>query len=233
VFELIKNPNGAWTETVLHSFEGGKDGDSPSARLTLDEAGNVYGTTAGNAPNDPGTVFKLVHAKTGKWNETVLYRFAGAPDGNSPEADVILDRTGSIYGTTRYGGNGTCSAYGYSGCGTVFKLQLSGTTWSESVLHSFSVGKNGEDPAAGLVFNAKGDLYGTTAEGGNGCGTVFKLTPASGGKWNEGSLHRFECSLLDGGFPLGDLILDGAGNIYSTTQEGGAYTYGTAFEVTP
>jgi uncharacterized repeat protein (TIGR03803 family) len=232
-FELSKNSGGTWAETVLHSFKGGTDGDTPSARLTLDGTGNLYGTTAGNAASDPGTVFKLVRTKAGKWNEAVLYRFAGAPDGNSPEADVVLDGTTSIYGTTRYGGTGNCSAYGYSGCGTVFELQLSGTTWSESVLHSFGAAKGGEDPAAGLVLNAKRDLYGTTAEGGNGCGTVFKLTPAAGGKWNEGLLHSFECSLSDGGFPLGDLILDGTGNIYGTTQEGGAYTYGTAFEVMP
>jgi uncharacterized repeat protein (TIGR03803 family) len=232
-FQLTKNPAGDWTETVLHSFQGEKDGDSPSARLTLDGAGNVYGTTAGNGPNDPGTVFRLVHAKTDKWNETVLYRFTGAADGNSPEADVVLDKEGSVYGTTRYGGSGKCSAYGYSGCGTVFKLQHSKTAWTETVLHSFSGGKNGEDPAAGLVFNAKGDLYGTTAEGGNGCGTVFKLTPASGGKWNDEMLHRFECSIADGSFPLGDLILDGAGNIYSADQYGGAYDWGTVFEVTP
>jgi uncharacterized repeat protein (TIGR03803 family) len=194
VFELIKNPNGDWTETVLYSFKHGKDGDTPSARLTLDGTGQLYGTTAGNASNDPGTVFKLVQTKTGNWAETVLYRFAGAPDGNSPEADVVLDSAGSIYGTTRYGGTGNCSAYGYSGCGTVFKLQLSGTTWSESVLHSFTVGKNGEDPATGLVFNAKGDLYGTTVEDEDNCGTVFQLTPTSGGKWNLESLHQFECS---------------------------------------
>ncbi|MGB6024240.1 MAG: choice-of-anchor tandem repeat GloVer-containing protein, partial [Candidatus Sulfotelmatobacter sp.] len=77
-----------------------------------------------------------------------------------------------------------------------------------------------------------GSLYGTTAEGGNGCGTVFQLTPR-GRHFIENLLHPFECSLLDGGYPLGDLLLDGAGNIYSTTQEGGAYTYGTVFEVTP
>jgi uncharacterized repeat protein (TIGR03803 family) len=233
VFELSKSTTGDWTETVLHSFQGGKDGDSPSARVTLDGAGNVFGTTAGSAPDDPGTVFKLAHEKTGKWNETVLYRFAGAADGNSPEADVVLDKEGSVYGTTRYGGTGKCSAYGYKGCGTVFKVQHSEATWTESVLHSFGVGESGEDPAAGLVFNATGDLYGTTAEGGNGCGTVFQLTPTSGGKWSEKVLHRFACSTSDGAFPLGDLILDSAGNIYSTDQYGGTYDSGTVFEVTP
>ncbi|MFZ0275836.1 MAG: choice-of-anchor tandem repeat GloVer-containing protein [Candidatus Sulfotelmatobacter sp.] len=233
VFELSKNPNGSWTETVLHNFQGHRtDGDSPFARLTLDDDGNVYGTTAGNSPNDRGTVFELARAEDGGWNETVLHHFAGATDGNSPESDVVLDSDGSIYGTTRYGGAGECSAYGYSGCGTVFKLQLSGTTWTESALYSFPGGTDGEDPAGGLVFGPGGSLYGTTAEGGNGCGTVFQLTPR-GRHFIENLLHPFECSLLDGGYPLGDLLLDGAGNIYSTTQEGGAYTYGTVFEVTP
>jgi uncharacterized repeat protein (TIGR03803 family) len=232
VFKLSRNSSGGWNESILHSFQGGSDGDNPSARLTLDAAGNVYGTTAGTAPNDPGTVFKLVQTSSG-WEERVLYRFKGRADGNSPEADVTFDKAGSIYGTTRYGGTGKCSAYGYSGCGTVYKLEHSETGWAETVLHSFTGGNDGEDPATGVIFNAKGDLYGTTVAGPNDCGAVFRLTPASTGKWNLVDLHQFQCSLSDGGSPLGDLILDSSGNIYGTTQEGGAYTYGTAFEVTP
>jgi uncharacterized repeat protein (TIGR03803 family) len=238
VFQLAKNPSGEWTETVLHSFRGGKDGDGPAARLTLDGTGVIYGTTAGSAPDDPGTVFKLVNTKTG-WKETVLYRFAGKADGNSPEADVVLDENGAVYGTTRYGGTGKCSEYGYHGCGVVFKLEHSKTGWTESVIHSFNGGSSdGSNPAAGLVIDAKGNLYGTTAEGGltgfcgdNGCGTVFRLTPAAGGKWNKTLLHRFDDSIGDGAYPLGDVILDGAGNIYSTTQYGGSQSEGAAFEV--
>jgi uncharacterized repeat protein (TIGR03803 family) len=240
VFELIKSPNGTWAETVLHSFKGGSDGDTPSARVTLGSSGEVYGTTAGNGPTDPGTVFRLVSSKTG-WKETVLYHFKGTTDGNSPEADVVLDQSGSVYGTTRYGGGGKCSAYGYSGCGTVFELTPSKTGWTESVLHSFKGGTgDGEDPAAGIVFSSTGDIYGTTAEGGdtadcgnNGCGTVFKLSPTSSGKWTKALLHKFSDADGDGAYPLGDLILDSAGNIYSTTQYGGTHDEGNVFEIEP
>ena len=240
VFKLTKNSTGTWTETVLHSFQGGSDGDTPSARVTLDSLGNVYGTTAGSMSSDPGTVFKLVRTKTGKWNETVLYRFKGTTDGNSPEAGVVLGHSGAVYGTTRYGGSGTCSAFGYSGCGTVFELQDLNGTWNETVLYSFNGGTDGADPAAGVIFGANGDLYGTTAEGGaistcgnNGCGTLFKLAPSTGGSWKETQLIRFNESAGDGAYPLGDLILDKVGNIYSTTQYGGTYNSGAVFEANP
>jgi uncharacterized repeat protein (TIGR03803 family) len=239
VFELTKNSHGSWAETVLHSFEGGSDGDTPAARVTLGSTGRVYGTTAGSGPTDPGTVFMLVNSGTG-WKETVLYNFKGKTDGNSPEADVVLGRSGSVFGTTRYGGSGTCSAYGYNGCGTVFVLTQSKTGWTERVLHSFKGGtSDGADPAAGVVFSSTGAIYGTTAEGGatgncgdNGCGTVFSLSLTSGGKLTETLLHEFNDAEGDGAYPLGDLILDSAGNIYSTTQYGGAHNQGIVFELT-
>jgi uncharacterized repeat protein (TIGR03803 family) len=237
VFQLSSSPTG-WTETVLHSFNGRTDGNTPSGKLIFDTRGNLYGTTAGAAPTDPGTVFQLTKTQSG-WKEKVLYRFAGQDDGNSPEADLVLGKNGSLYGTTRYGGNGTCSVYGYTGCGTVFEVKHSQGTWTERVLHSFRGGSEGAYPAAGLIFNNNGNLYGTTAEGGvtqncgnAGCGTVFKLTPNSA-RWNETFLHKFGDTTGDGAFPLGDLIFDSLGNLYSTTQYGGAYNEGSVFEIAP
>jgi uncharacterized repeat protein (TIGR03803 family) len=239
VFELIPAKDGGWTETVLHSFSG-KDGDTPSAGVILDASGSVYGTTAGATPTDPGTVFRLTHTANG-WKEKVLYRFTGKSDGNSPEAPLIFDKAGNLYGTTRYGGTGKCSAYGYDGCGTVFELSRSNGRITEMVLHSFRGGSNdGADPAAGLIFDKRGRLDGTTAEGGatgacakNGCGTVFRLAPRSGGGWKVAIFHRFDPSTGDGAYPLAGLILDKSGNLYGTTQYGGWDNEGSVFEITP
>jgi uncharacterized repeat protein (TIGR03803 family) len=153
-------------ETVLYSFEGEADGNSPSAGLVLDAQGNMYGTTN-------GTVFKL--DTTGE--ETVLYRFTGTGgDGALPLAGLVRDMQGDLYGTTYFGGDPACEG----GCGTVFKLD---TTGKETVLHSFT-GTGGDGcytsaTSAGLVRDMQGNLYGTTTEcGAYGMGTVFRLTPA-------------------------------------------------------
>jgi uncharacterized repeat protein (TIGR03803 family) len=239
IFELSPS-KGGWTETVLHSFRGGMDGNTPSGKLIFDTRGNLYGTTAGTAPDDPGTVFQVAKTDSG-WKERVLYRFTGKDDGNSPQAGLILGKTGSLFGTTLYGGKGTCSTFGYTGCGTVFELRRSQGSWTERVLHSFRGGSSdGAYPAAGLIFDKNGNLYGTTAQGGltgscgnGGCGTVFKLTPFSG-RWRASLLHQFaDYSNGDAAYPLGDLIFDNLGNLYSTTQYGGVYNEGSVFEIAP
>jgi uncharacterized repeat protein (TIGR03803 family) len=150
------------SETVLHSFSGA-DGARPEAGLVRDAAGNLYGTTAGGGASDLGTVFKL--DTTG--SETVLHSFSGA-DGDSPVAGLVRDAAGNLYGTTAGGGA--------SGLGTVFKLDTSG---KGRLLHSFTGGAtDGAFPAAGLVPDAAGNLYGTTTQDGAfGQGTVFKLRP--------------------------------------------------------
>ena len=164
-------------ETVLHTFTGKADGEGPFAGVIRDTAGNLYGTTAYggdlkcNPPTGCGVVFKL--DTTGK--ETVLHTFAGKADGGSPIAGVIRDTAGNLYGTTQDGGDLKCSPP--SGCGVVFKLD---TTGKEMVLHTFTGGKDGSFPDAGVIRDAAGNLYGTAAEGGDpscGCGVVFKLTP--------------------------------------------------------
>jgi len=179
VFEL-KHSGNAWSESILYSFTGGSDGGRPFAGLTIRD-GNLYGTTISGGSGGGGVVFELQPSSTG-WTETVLYAFKGHPDGANPEAGVIFDQSGNLYGTTSFGGWRYCQI----GCGTVFKLTpKSGGGWQETVLYRFNgrgVG-DGENSDAGLLQDAKGHLYGTTSVGGGakscpfGCGVVFELSP--------------------------------------------------------
>jgi len=161
---------------------------------------------------------------------TVLHSFAGPPtDGAFSAAGLVMDAAGNLYGTTAFGGSGTCIALGMRGCGTVFKLDPSG---NETVLHQFS-GGDGAIPAAGLLMDAAGNLYGTTVEGGGagfcgnfGCGTVFKLDPSG----HETVLHGFTGG-SDGGNPTGGLIMDSTGNLYGTAGFGGTFGAGVVFRV--
>jgi uncharacterized repeat protein (TIGR03803 family) len=208
-------------ETVLYSFTGKPDGESPEAGLVRDGQGNLYGTTNRGGMGNHGIAFKL----TPDGHETVLHRFGGGTDGVHPEAGLIRDADGNLYGTTQGGG-----AYGY---GTVFELDPSG---HETILHSFA-GTDGENVVSGLLRDADGNLYGTTLQGGNssGGGTLFKLDPSG----NETVLYNF-CTLhlcTDGAFPRGNLIQDAKGNFYATTQSGGnqvlacEYGCGVAYEL--
>jgi uncharacterized repeat protein (TIGR03803 family) len=155
--------------------------------------------------------------------EKILYSFAGGVDGASPEAGVILDAAGNLYGTTWGGGS--------AGFGTVFKLSRNPDgTWTESILHSFQ-GADGDAPRAELVFDNVGNLYGTTFSGGTVGGVVFKLSPNADGTWTETIIHNFNG--VDGAIPTGALIMDGAGNFYGTTAQGGTLGGGTVFQLTP
>jgi uncharacterized repeat protein (TIGR03803 family) len=213
VFKLAPNSNGGWTESVLYSFTASADGGSPYADLIVDGAGNLYGTTSGGG-SGYGTVFKLTPNSNGKWTESVLYSFSGGVDGNLPSAGLIFDTAGNLYGTTLLGGSAQCRY----GCGVVFKLTPnSNGKWTESVLFS---GADGNRPSGGVIFDAVGNLYGASSYGGaSGDGTVFKLTPKSGGGWTESVLHSFTGG-ADGSLPTASLILD-AGNLYGTTFYGG------------
>jgi uncharacterized repeat protein (TIGR03803 family) len=208
------------TETVLHSFTGGADGIEPKAGLVQDAAGNLYGTTFNGGAHGYGTVFKLDPTGT----ETVLYSFTGGVDGASPLAGLVMDAAGDLYGTTQLGGDLTCPRLGGPGCGTLFKVD---TTGAETVLHSFTGGADGLEPTAELVQDAAGNLYGTTSNGGaHSYGTVFKLNPTG----TETVLYSFTGG-ADGASPLAGLVMDAAGNLYGTTQLGGAFSAGTVFEV--
>lgn len=229
VFELIPTKSGPWKETILYSFENNEiDGTYPYGALIFDSAGNLYGTTAGGGLYFQGTVYELKSSQNGEWAETILHNFDfNGTDGLAPYAGVIFDGSDNLYGTT-YGG-------GTFGDGTVFELtpQRSGE-WDETILYNFN-GQSaaGEAPYGTLIWDADGNLYGTTVLGGiYDAGTVFELTPQTGGNWTENALHAFEPSDWDGGNPFGGLIFDGSGNLYGTTNQGGEFNYGTVFELT-
>jgi uncharacterized repeat protein (TIGR03803 family) len=238
VFKLTPPAEGqtAWTETVLYSFKGGNDGANPSASLIADESGALYGTTELGGSGTScfgsgcGTVFKLTPPADGQtvWTETVLYRFNGGSDGNFPEASLIADERGALYGTTSSGGGSNCPG---SVCGTVFKLTPPAdgqTVWAETVLYSFKGGSDGANPTASLVADDSGTLYGTTFFGGSsncsgfGCGTVFKVSPPTEAEasWTETVLYGFKGG-NDGAGPSASLIADDRGGLYGTTLGGG------------
>jgi uncharacterized repeat protein (TIGR03803 family) len=210
-------------ETTLYSFSGSPDGYVPLAGLIKDSDGNLYGTTAYGGLYGFGTVFEV--SKTGV--ETVLYSFSGYPaDGVYPQAGLVRDAAGNLFGTTQYGGPGSCQINGFTeGCGTVFMLSNTGV---ETVLHGFVSGTtDGQLPIARLLLDAAGNLYGTTCHGGTqGNGTVFKVTPGG----TETVMYSF-AGTPDGSCPLAGLILH-AGIFYGTTYQGGASNYGTVFKLT-
>jgi len=227
VFEITPNESGGWTEKVLHSFGGGRDGVNPSSGLMFDGAGNLYGTTQYGGTYRMGIVFEMTPNDNGSWSEKRLHDFGPAGLGPQPFAGLIFDAAGNLYGVTSSGG-------GYD-CGTVFGMTPNGSGgWTEKILHNFHLyPMDGCVLYGGLVFDAAGNLYGTAYRGGyNYRGTVFELTPRDGGGWTERNVHYFGYG-MDGVGPYGNVIFDAAGNLYGTTAEGGAYNRGTVFEITP
>jgi uncharacterized repeat protein (TIGR03803 family) len=235
-FRLTKNAMGTWNETIVHNFGNGLDGASPSAGMTFDKSGNLYGTTSfggaagSNCFGGCGTVFKLTPTGDGQWTEAVLYNFCSQPscsDGNSPSAGVVFDNAGNLYGTTEYGGTLEVD-------GVVFELSPSGTGWTQQVLHTFAGGFDGDTPHGGVVVHG-GNLYGTTEFGGkNGNnGTVYEVRHLRNGTWVEHVLHsfcaQFECS--DGSSPLSEVTFDHSGNLYGTTFAGGTPQEGLVFKL--
>jgi uncharacterized repeat protein (TIGR03803 family) len=217
---------GAWAAPkykVLYSFGSGDDASGPYAPVVMDVSGNLYGT-AGGGTYHLGTVFQLTPGSHG-WTESVLYSFGGTKDdGVGPQAGVTLDKLGNLYGTTQWGG-----VYDR---GTVFELTPGSSGWTESVLYSFGA-NNGDGivPYAGVVLDAAGDLYGTTVGGGaSEGGTVYELSPGSGG-WNETLLYGFGGKNNDGYCPYAGLIWDNAGDLYGTTEMGGTHGDGAVYEL--
>ena len=227
-------------ETVLYSFGATPDGANPSyGALVADASGNLYGTTYNGGAHGYGTVFELIPGTDGEWTESVLYSFRKGPhDGAYPAAALIFDHAGNLYGTTVGGGNSPLEC-GEPGCGTVFELMHGKDgAWKEKVLYEFCSAENCADgigPEGSLLFDAAGNLDGTTFLGGAAIGTVFQLVPGEKGDWTENVLYNF-CTVVacaDGATPSGTLAEDADGNIYGTTQGGGSIGYGTAFELTP
>jgi uncharacterized repeat protein (TIGR03803 family) len=211
----------------VYSFAGGSDGSDPASPLTFDSAGNAYGTTAAGGDFDLGTVFMI----TPSGEEQVLYSFEGAADGSDPHGGVILDAAGNLYGATVAGGyGGICAG---DGCGVVFELTNSGSSWTLITLYSFTGLNDGFGPGSPLTFDSAGNLYGTAPDGGaHSAGVVFELSLTKDG-WVEKVIHAFT-GRKDGAVgSLGALLLDAAGNLYGTAEIGGPAGAGSVYKLSP
>jgi uncharacterized repeat protein (TIGR03803 family) len=204
----------AQTFSVLYSFTGGTDGGGVSSSVVMDKQGNLYGTTTGGGAYGYGTVFELSPNSDGTWTETVLHSFkSGDPDGQEPDANLVLDAAGNLYGTTPTGGK--------HNVGSAFELTPGASGWSLTLLYSFGSYKgDAGPPRGGLLFDSKGNLYGVGGGGMPGAGTVFELSP-SGGSWVEKVLYNFGSSKALGISPYGNLVFDPADNLYGLTPFGG------------
>jgi uncharacterized repeat protein (TIGR03803 family) len=229
VFELIPSPGGTWTQTIIHSFTH-NDGDGPEAGVVFDSQGNLYGATTGGGPTDLGTVYQL--SPDGQvWTLTIVYEYGAL-------VDVTLDGAGKLYAPTGTG------AYDN---GAVGELSPSPSGWTYNALYSFCAQPNcsdGSTPSATFVFDARGNLYGTTLYGGNrpptckvdseGCGVVFELTPNRDGTWSYHLIHAFASFANDAEVALGSLLVDRNGSLYGTAPLGGSnYNSGMVFKFTP
>jgi len=204
VYELSPS-SGGWTEKILYNFQGGQDGIAPYAGVIFDNAGNLYGTAAFGGAYQGGAVYELTPSGLA-WTESIIYSFTGQSDGSEPYGGLIFDGSGNLYGTTLVLAT------------TVYELSPSSGSWTLNVLHAFGAYQGS---AATLTFDSAGNLYGTLADAAQ---EVFRLTP-SGGQW---TLTGFAGDI--GAFPLGNVVLDASGNLYTTAAEFGQ---GYVFEVTP
>ena len=276
----LTNNGGVWTQSVIHLFSGGDDGSGPGARLTLDDAGDVFGmapiggaygagtiyemkpamhgaykfkvlhaftggadgiggsagalvlhdgklygaATAGGA-NGQGTVYELHLNDRGKWKFRTVYSFLGEPDAGFPYGGVTFDVLGNLYGTTYYAGA--------NDVGAVYELSPARGAWKERLLYSFKGGSDGAGSIANVNFDASGNLYGTTSEGGaDSDGVIFKLVPGAHHKWSESVVHSF-AGPPDGAYAYNGMVGDGAGNFYGATVHGGAEDEGAIYKFTP
>ena len=222
----------AWTEKAIYTFPsfGGNDGSYPNCQPIFDHNGNLFGTTSKGGTHFGGTVFELSPTESGPWTETLIYEFTGRTDGGYPLAGLTFDAQGNLYGTAGRGGaNGT---------GAVFELSPQGSGWVYRVLYSFGASLTGDgvEPNSPVIFDDKGNLYGTTFEGGHsgcftGCGTVFELSPDGSGGWTETLIHSFKPNGSDGELPGGGGVTLLNGSLYGTTTYGGAYGSGVLFRL--
>ena len=218
----LTHSDGGWTLTTLHIFQGQPDGDDPTSRVLFGPDGALYGTTNGGGAFNAGTVFSLRPPASAcrnvlcPWSETLLYSFTGGADGGNPFlGDLAFDQAGNIYGTA--------SAGGANNAGVVFELTRSGSSWTETVLYSFTGGEDGSSPYAGVTFDAGGNVYGTTANN----SVVYELSASQSG-WTETTLHNLN---NDDGCGFGGVTIDAHGNLFGLT--GGPCGAGIAYELSP
>lgn len=221
--------NAAWASTtkVVYSFAGDEDGEYPDTELVMDAGGNLYGTTVLGGDFGSGTVFQLTPSGSG-WTHTVLHSFTSGPDGGQPYGGVTLDAQGNLYGTTVTGGIGGCEG----GCGVAYRLSRSGSSWTETVVHSFTGGLDGSGPGVGVTLDQHGNLYGMTPTGGrHGLGVIYRIRLAQPGAGSLKVLHAFSGQPDGSTASKGRLIVDGAGHLFGATTVGGANDQGEVFEL--
>jgi len=229
VYKLTPAGPGLWNETVIYNFLGSPDAATPWAAPVFDAAGHLYGITANGGANGKGAIYGLAPQPDGSWKESVLHSFIPSTDGSDLFESLVLDDSGNLYGSAETGGS--------ANCGVAFELAKETNGWTFKVLHNFLgvAAQDGENPNA-LVFDALGNLYGTSVGGGvDNPGTIFKLTPQSSGAWTESVLYNFTGG-NDGAYPSVPLVIGPAGHLYGTTLWGGPAgdtTGGVAFEFTP
>lgn len=234
-FELSRGLAGNWTERVLYHFgASGVDAAIPESGLVFDDRDNLYGASLSGGHYGKGAVFELTPQTSGDWKEKVLYDFGdSATAPATPGADLVFDRQGSLFGVTQEGGA--------HGKGTIFELRhAEDDEWAAKVIYSFgAANSDGSAPVSRLAFDADGNLYGATRNGGafDDQGTVFELTREGCGSWTAGALYNFGAGDLDGTHPSAGLIIDEAGRLYGTTLAGGvngtSSRGGTVFRMIP
>lgn len=218
IYELSPNGQGGYTQTVLFSFPGGVNGSNPIGGVVLSQ-GSLFGVTINGGSSHCdfgygcGVIFQLSPNPPSGWTYNVVHAFTTF-DGAFPNAALLADSAGNVYGTATQGGLPAGCLYNLqhsfdAGCGTVFEVSAGGVF---SVLYRFAGGLDGSTPEATLAIDASGNLYGTTFDGGgtgcdqeNGCGTVFELSPQGGGLWKETILNSFNGT--DGAAPTSGIKL--------------------------
>ena len=221
---LCKSFSCPWTISDIHQFVGGpSDGQFPNlGSLTMDAAGNLYGTTENGGEYGDGTAYEMSPTGSG-WTMSILYNFGWAVTwGVNPEGGLVFDKFGNVYGVTVGGGE-------YE-LGVAYQLSPSSSGWNLHPLHSFNDDTDGASPLGTPVLDSSGNIYGTTLRyGANNGGTVWELSPTSGGGWNFSVLYAFS----EGEGPIGGLLMDHSGNLYGATENGGANRYGVVFKLSP
>jgi uncharacterized repeat protein (TIGR03803 family) len=222
VFELSSNKSGGWSETPLYTFDDGTDGGFPNAGVILDKNGNAFGTasTGGSTQCSIGCGLVYELSKSSGWTESVLHSFIQS-DGEFPNAVLLRSKSGTLYSTTWYGGS--------SGNGTVFSLTPGSSGWTEHVLYSFAGTTDGSAPAAGVIADRAGNLYGTTYKyDGDNDGVAYELQKKPA--WKDRVLYTFTNN-GGGENPYAGLVMTAKGTFYGTAIESGPDDGGVAYEL--
>ncbi|HEY3778209.1 MAG TPA: choice-of-anchor tandem repeat GloVer-containing protein [Rhizomicrobium sp.] len=224
-FEFVRSGS-SWTYTTIHSFQSSQ---APN-ELAMDASGNLFGTTGTGGKYGGGLLYELA---SGSWNETVFHNFCGengCGDGSYPLGRMWVDANGNLYGTTQWGGHTNCSyLVGYSGCGTVFEYSPGSHTYT--ALYKFpSISNGGFEPAAGVIMDSSGNLFGTTLNyfGETAAqGVVFELSPGGNGNWTY-------AQLFEGNDSWSPIAIDSGGNLFGTSySDPGGHGGGSVFGLYP